>query len=456
MMKKAVSIVLTIAMGISVSSISVGAVENNGPSDDFTTFLSFSNSNDENPVYGSLYSYFEEDITTIEGMSYDLETNTLTITDFNNPDIQINANEMGEDFTIELVGENHLQALTIWGFGYGAGLEITGNGSLMLNENRQWGRSPVRIEGEGANGFVHVDNSATVTIYTMNNPEEPIYPISVSDSSNENAIILPDDEDMENVVVESYNTGLWSPVYKLSINMMDKCTPVDTDTYTGEYVYSTMYRWDEFDNEYVVFYIYELISKPEISDYPVAEFVTQVSDPDEFNIDFDPEGYSTWENCVDVAFLEVEYLPMYYDKNSTMVGVDTTDYYNNGEFMGTFHDVYELKNVDGYDIPIAQIKYESLDNIDGYVQIMDDAKYYNTYYNSDFYTHAGEIIPEYIPGDINGNGAISIDDVTIIQRAVAGMISLSSMQNRVADINGDGSVDINDATYIQRVLAQII
>ena len=63
---------------------------------------------------------------------------------------------------------------------------------------------------------------------------------------------------------------------------------------------------------------------------------------------------------------------------------------------------------------------------------------------------------KYVPlmGDLNGNGKLDIDDVTILQRSFAEFDELSAEQTAIADINGDTAVDILDATAIQRVIAE--
>ena len=45
-------------------------------------------------------------------------------------------NEMGDDLKLHLVGDNHIAELVVWGFGWGGNLEITGDGSLTINENK--------------------------------------------------------------------------------------------------------------------------------------------------------------------------------------------------------------------------------------------------------------------------------------------------------------------------------
>ncbi len=64
--------------------------------------------------------------------------------------------------------------------------------------------------------------------------------------------------------------------------------------------------------------------------------------------------------------------------------------------------------------------------------------------------------PSYKIGDVNGDGIVSIRDVTEIQRIVAELYPATELQKITADVNGDGVIDINDATEIQFYLAEMI
>ncbi len=60
---------------------------------------------------------------------------------------------------------------------------------------------------------------------------------------------------------------------------------------------------------------------------------------------------------------------------------------------------------------------------------------------------------KYLLGDTDGNGKISIADVTAIQRHIAMLDSLDSVSQLAADVNQDGTITISDATCIQMYLA---
>lgn len=64
--------------------------------------------------------------------------------------------------------------------------------------------------------------------------------------------------------------------------------------------------------------------------------------------------------------------------------------------------------------------------------------------------------PVYLKGDVNGDGKVTVDDVTELQRFLAEFSVDSAAQvMRCGDVNGDGKLDVKDVTCIQRYLAQI-
>ena len=56
-------------------------------------------------------------------------------------------------------------------------------------------------------------------------------------------------------------------------------------------------------------------------------------------------------------------------------------------------------------------------------------------------------------GDANGDGAVDIVDVTVIQMHAAGLITLTGSRLAASDVDGSGITDIIDATAIQRYAA---
>lgn len=55
--------------------------------------------------------------------------------------------------------------------------------------------------------------------------------------------------------------------------------------------------------------------------------------------------------------------------------------------------------------------------------------------------------------DANGDGAIDVNDATLIQKYAVGLVDETQIYLDYADINGDGNVNVEDATLIQKYLA---
>lgn len=59
---------------------------------------------------------------------------------------------------------------------------------------------------------------------------------------------------------------------------------------------------------------------------------------------------------------------------------------------------------------------------------------------------------EIIPGDADGDGEVTILDVTYIQRMLAEFPVDIEISEQAADVDGNGEIDIADVTFIQRWL----
>ena len=63
-------------------------------------------------------------------------------------------------------------------------------------------------------------------------------------------------------------------------------------------------------------------------------------------------------------------------------------------------------------------------------------------------------VQDFAVPDSDGDGTVSIQDATAVQRFLAEFAAMSAPQQRLADLNRDGRVDIGDVTALQRRLAQ--
>ena len=102
---------------------------------------------------------------SIAGMSYDRESNTLTLNDFKNKAAVIVTNMMGDDFKINLIGDNEIGGIGSYGDAWGGSINICGNGSLVINADRA-GDYGVAFFAEGTNSVLSVADTCNVTIYS--------------------------------------------------------------------------------------------------------------------------------------------------------------------------------------------------------------------------------------------------------------------------------------------------
>lgn len=64
--------------------------------------------------------------------------------------------------------------------------------------------------------------------------------------------------------------------------------------------------------------------------------------------------------------------------------------------------------------------------------------------------------PTVLKGDVNQDGAVTVNDVTLVQQALAGFVTLNNDQLNAADVTGDMKINVNDCTRIQNYLAGFI
>lgn len=104
----------------------------------------------------------------------------------------------------------------------------------------------------------------------------------------------------------------------------------------------------------------------------------------------------------------------------------------------------------GYVIDDEGGDYKLMDDFIIYGYTGSEAEIYAKDYNIQFVS-IGEV-PK-ILGDVNGDGTISIDDVTDIQKYLANLLDFTDEQIALADVDKDEKVSIDDATLIQKSLA---
>ena len=98
-------------------------------------------------------------------MSYDRESNTLTLNNYKSSTTVIVTNMMGDDFKINLIGDNEIRSIGSYGDAWGGSINICGNGSLVINADKADDYS-VGLLAEGTNSVLSVADTCNVTIYS--------------------------------------------------------------------------------------------------------------------------------------------------------------------------------------------------------------------------------------------------------------------------------------------------
>lgn len=121
-------------------------------------------------VWSQLGNYDENgnlvknELTSVPNARYDADTNTLTLENFSAHVLDINL--MGNGFTVNLIGNNSVDLLSVWGAYYGGSVTFTGSGSLTVNKD---GNSPqgigIYLHCEESESCLMAEKEATVDVY---------------------------------------------------------------------------------------------------------------------------------------------------------------------------------------------------------------------------------------------------------------------------------------------------
>ena len=233
-------------------------------------------------------------VDTVEGAVYDKDTNTITLTNYNHPEMTLATNEMGDDLKLHLVGDNHIAELVVWGFGWGGNLEITGDGSLTINENKTSQTAAIRFMAEGTQGLLKVGSNASVTAYKSAG-ENTYSAAFISTTSS----TLPFTGNLETELALTANSGIegetteWENViYESNYVAQDwKVLTKGEDGKKYGVSYGTIYTGSDLTNGKPVGYIHELVKVeglPSQNEY----LAVQIATVDGLEKDVLPEGYT--------------------------------------------------------------------------------------------------------------------------------------------------------------------
>ena len=201
--------------------------------------------------YHSHYLYNpggSEPLNPIEGTSYDIETNTLTLNNVKGP-YEIAIALMGEDFKINVVGYNEIRNIFSYANDdYITNVNIIGDGTLVINKNKTDNDRPIAIES----GSLIVGENVNLSMYapeTSNKPNyEPILIKIYSNNKDVDAIQFKNNQNVD-ITSESYDTSTKKKIrgvafvedhpYEFEIVTKDgKQYALETDTDEGKYYVS--------------------------------------------------------------------------------------------------------------------------------------------------------------------------------------------------------------------------
>lgn len=273
----------------------VPAKGENGPCDtgDWAfAYISVGNDGDSsNPQgeYKTIYSASSKDISTVEGISYDRASNTLTIENYNNTKNIIATNMMGDDFKINIKGENHIGELVSYGDGWGGSITLTGNGTLYINENKSY-ETAIYMNAENTKSVLTVGSECSVYVYSGLN--------AIVSSSNTTSDIIK----AEGKLSSQLQTEVTHPVKKTMIfaGYFGDTLPWEGNVYTKEgdsakydclrstksdgtvtFCYYELKKYDGFDKGYIGVKKEELSEKS--SDYKMTDEIVKWYSADSLN-----------------------------------------------------------------------------------------------------------------------------------------------------------------------------
>ena len=134
---------------------------------------------------------------------------------------------------------------------------------------------------------------------------------------------------------------------------------------------------------------------------------------------------------------------------------------NNADFVSVTFNIIGSGEADVYlDLEVLSLGYKDSSNKPHHASIVDYSKMQDIsgvkgFENASISTSTA-LESSIVMGDVNGDGYIRVDDVTLVLKYAVGTESLNSLQLKAADVNRDGKVNVKDATLIQRYIADMI
>lgn len=324
-MKKILSVMLSFVMVVTMlPTFAISAFADDEPS--------FVGPNDSDHAYLDIHSngedysfYFMGSMgdAKLDGVCYDLATNTLTLDNYNEPSTIIDASEMGSDFKISVNGENHIKAINVLADRYMGSLTITGEGSISINENKDHDSIPLFLDANGTESILTVED--TVQLSVCANDED--ISVKVLNSNSEESIICAMTEARICEFEDSSSQNRW-------INAHD--TQMNTFWAIKDSASFATLCWDEFAQD-SVYYEFVLINKN--VDGEEIVFADPVVD-DMGNPNIIPSENIDTSNSITACQIMNNYERQAVEKADDETEYALTEYTEDGE--GPFWDVHKV------------------------------------------------------------------------------------------------------------------
>ncbi len=405
-------------------------------------------------VNKSLPLFVNNEAIPQENAAYDRAANTLTLTDFSDGSYVLAANMMGDDFTLNLVGDNRLARITVWGDGWGGSLRITGTGTLKVNEKKIFD-SGILFYPEGAeNQHLAMDVGPQIFVYGKKTAVEV-----AGDDGGFKFLVEKTELPMnkEKAVREQYvwvdgYAGTWEReicladcasdpdgIYAISYGYKDETMTELVNVEVQKYVYVPALgltlpdlRWPE---------------EGETKGSSSLQFDTpEAAAAAGFTRRLDGDGNEIWQKIATVSsygsFSQYEDA----DGNGYMLSYEYDDergaYYvaMTMEPIESMPGYYYFREAPGVDVETLKEKTEIVTYDD-----MFDYSFVDTEFTL-------EIKPGFKPGDVDGNGEIEVEDARLALRASVGLNNYepASREFKAADTDADDEIEVSDARNILR------
>lgn len=299
-MKKLLTIVLIIIM---VASLPMTVFAANGPmggikigEDEKPIYLAFINltePNDKGEYYdesgdlvGRSVCIFdgEKSYDNAAGAKYDITTNTLTLDNLKTVPLIV-TNVMGDDFKINVVGDCSVGQIVVWGDHYGGSLNIEGNGTLAVNENKTFDNAIV-LQAENTNSALNFGANVKVNLYA----KRDVVLITGTPNDSPSKAFTFGNGQTANIYKEPYVSTSYERINGLKLNNAEHeyyggQKAVCSSDPDGIYTVTTGYKGDNFDKTvyWINRYHYVAPFDAYINDYGFGDFGSIEMTEEEFN-----------------------------------------------------------------------------------------------------------------------------------------------------------------------------